>query len=213
MRNAVFFGVLLVVALGARAGEQEAGGKVYEVQVDGKVFDVQAGQEKVLKLADGRTVRIRVREKPVQTYRTDTLVFQYDNSVSIRDDKAKQERQILMMHASGRAVIVGDIGPAKDHDQAQLLTNMMAEVEARARRGVANDLKREPKKAVKFPGAAGHFATISYLDEDNDRMVFRVYVLQSGRRVFSVARVNDKENEKDAEKLAKLVLESIRARK
>ncbi len=53
--------------------------------------------------------------------------------------------------------------------------------------------------------------TLNYLDEDNDRVVYRIHVLQSKEIVFSVIVFHDRKDERDSERLSEIVLQSIRA--
>jgi hypothetical protein len=189
--------------------QSDASRKVFEVEVDGQVIDVQEGQETILDLEDGRKLNVLVREKTVQAYRTDTLQFKYNISYSIKDDKAEGDRQITMIHASGFGLVITDHGPAEGSNQEQLLADLTEGLETRVRRGVAKDLKKSKKKAVRFAHSRGYHKTMQYFDEDNDKMFYRINVLQSGQRVFSVIVFYDQETKKESEELSNIILQSI----
>ncbi len=189
--------------------QSEAIHKVFEVEVDGQIIDVEEGREKILDLEDGRKLNIQVREKTVQAYRTDTIQFKYHTSYSIKDDKAEEGRQITMIHASGFGLVITDHGPAESSNQEQLLADLTDHLETRVRRGVAKDLKKSKMKAIRFAHSRGYHKTMQYFDEDNDKMFYRIHVLQSGQRVFSVIVFDDQETKKESEELSNIILQSI----
>ena len=191
--------------------ETQQATKVYEVEIDGQSFDVPGAKGRTVTLSNGQSMQIRVLEKQIQSYQTDMLRFDYDIGFTLEDDFTKQERTILMIHPTGCVVVITEYGFAEAYDEAQLLSNLASGLEMRARRGVVNDFKKEKARLVRFSHSKGRSLTFNYLDEDNDRVVYRVHVLQSERRIFSVIVFYDRKDEQDSEGLANIVLRSIRA--
>ncbi len=190
--------------------QPEGTAKTYEVVLDGERFELPGGTEHKVTLKDGRTLRVELGEPRIQPYSTGTFAFSYDTGYSLKDDFAEEERQIVLMHGSGFAVILTDHGATSPLALKSTLAGLIKGLEESARRGVAEDLRRAKAKPVTFTHAKGTRQVIDYLDEDGDRMVYQVHVLESKKRLLSVIVLHQEEDREESEALSQVVLDSVR---
>lgn len=209
MKLAVGIWAIAVVAMTSVFAHGQTQLKAYDVEIDGQVFQIPAGEEKTVALQSGQELRIRVREKSIQKYEMGPLAFNYDTGCSLKDDGDEEQRQVVLIHASGCSVTITDHGPAAESDEAQLLSATVTNLEAAVRRGVARDLKKTKARSCDFPSSKGRMIAMSYLDEDNDHCIYAIHILQSGSRMFSVICSYDNEDPEIAKKLFDVVLNSI----
>jgi len=99
-----FLFLVALVGLGAgplAAAQPQAPPLVYELTVDGQTVDLKES-EAVEIAVGGKSVRATVRLKPIQHYATGALEFDYDKSLSLRDDFDKDGRTITWCTAARR---------------------------------------------------------------------------------------------------------------
>jgi hypothetical protein len=205
--------MMAVVALGissvAWGAEAQKPALVYELTVDGQTYEIVDSVPGELSI-EGKTVRISVRIKPIQHYSTGVLEFDYDKSLSLRDDMDKEGRTVNLVHGSAASVVVMQLGDASTDKTT--LAGLAQRMETRFKRGTAKDLEKSPESPVEFKGAKGSTLTITYKDEDDDLQTCKIYALESKSQRFAVIVQYSDEEKKVAEPMSKITLESIAAK-
>jgi hypothetical protein len=184
---------------------------VYELTIDGQTFEItDSGPADVT--IHGKSVQVSVRIKPIQHYATEAIEFDYDSSLSLRDDFDKEGRTITLVHGSTASIVVTELGEANADGSKPALGHLVERMETRFKRGICKDLEKSSETPARFKGAKGSTATLTYKDEDDEQQTCRIYALESKSRRFSLI-VQYGSTEKDtAESLAKISLDSITAK-
>jgi len=208
--------LFLVVFFGLGAGvlaaaEPQAPPLVYELTVDGQTVDLKES-EAVEIAVGGKSVRATVRLKPIQHYATEAVEFDYDKSLSLRDDFQKENRAVTLVHGSGASLVITEFGEAGPEGPKPLLARLAEQMETRFKRGVCKDLKKSFDEPVQLRRASGFATTLTYTDEDDDAQTCRIYALDSKRKRFSVVVQFVAEDKDTAEPLARITLSSIGAK-
>jgi hypothetical protein len=200
-----------VWAAESQKAEPPKPGLVYELTIDGQTYEVSDSAQTELTL-DGKTVRVTVRTKPIQHYATNVLEFDYDKSLSLRDDQDKVERTVNLVHGSSASIVVMQLGETSADGLKPALAARAQHMESRFKRGVAKDLQKSAESPVEFKGAKGYTLTITYKDEDDDQQTCKIYALESKNQRFAVIVQCGSEEKAVAEGLGKITLESITAK-
>jgi hypothetical protein len=160
----------------------------------------------------GKTVRATVRLKAIQHYATEGVEFDYDKSLSLRDDFQKEHRAVTLVHGSAASVVITEFGEAGAEGTKPLLARLVEQMETRFKRGVCKDLKKSTDEPAQFNRSGGFATTLTYADEDDDAQTCRIYALESKGKRFSVIVQFGAEEREIAEALAKITLNSIVAK-
>jgi len=184
---------------------------VYELTIEGQTYELSDSGQFELNL-DGKTYRISVRVKPIQHYSTSALEFDYDKSLSLRDDQSKEDRTINLVHGSSASIVVTERGEANADGPKPTLTRLAGHMENRFKGGVCKDFQKSPETPAQFRGAKGFTVTLTYKDEDNDLQTCKIYALESKNQRFSVIVQYGSEEKDTAEPMARLTLDSITAK-
>jgi hypothetical protein len=187
---------------------------VYELTIDGQTYEIADSTQGELTL-DGKTLRIMVRIKPIQHYATNVVEFDYDKSLSLRDDQDKEGRTINLVHGSSASIVITQLGEIKEAnaDGAKpTLGHLAQRMETRFKRGVCKDLQKSEEAPVEFKGAKGFTLTLTYKDEDDDLQTCKIYSLESKNQRLSVIVQYGTEEKNLAETVSKITLESITAK-
>ena len=207
--------VLAAVALFASSmvwgAEPQKPSLVYELTVEGQTYELSDSGQFELNL-DGKSYRISVRVKPIQHYSTGVLEFDYDKSLSLRDDLDKEGRTINLVHGSSASTVITELGEANADGPKPTVGHLATRMEARFKRGVAKDLEKSPEALAQFKGAKGYTVTLTYKDEDDDLQTCKIYALESKNQRFSVIVQYGSEEKNTAEPMARLTLDSITAK-
>ena len=184
---------------------------VYELTVEGQTYELSDSGQFELNL-DGKTYRISVRVKPIQHYSTGVLEFDYDKSLSLRDDLDKEGRTINLVHGSSASIVITELGEANADGPKPTVGHLATRMEARFKRGVAKDLEKSPEAPAQFKGAKGYTVTLTYKDEDDDHQTCKIYALESKNQRFSVIVQHGAEEKNAFEPIARITLDSITAK-
>jgi hypothetical protein len=199
---------LRAVAVGAEAQNPPL---VYELTIDGQTFEVKDSTTVELTI-QGKSVQASVRIKPIQHYATDAIEFDYDKSLTLRDDFDKEARTVKLMHGVGASIVITDLGPARADGPRAALADYAEEMEKRLKQGVCKDLRKTFAMPVALKRARGFSTTLTYKDEDDDEQVCRILALESKGRRFAVIVQYGSAEKEEGESLAKITLESITGR-
>ena len=184
---------------------------VYELTIEGQTYELSDSGQFELNL-DGKSYRISVRVKPIQHYATGVLEFDYDKSLSLRDDLDKEGRTINLVHGSSASTVITELGEANADGPKPTVGHLATRMEARFKRGVAKDLEKSPEALAQFKGAKGYTVTLTYKDEDDDLQTCKIYALESKNQRFSVMVQYGAAEKNTAEPMARLTLDSITAK-
>jgi hypothetical protein len=184
---------------------------VYELTVEGQTYELSDSGQFELSL-DGKNYRISVRVKPIQHYSTGVLEFDYDKSLSLRDDLDKDARTVNLVHGSSASIVITDRGEITADGPKPTVAQLATTMEARFKRGVAKDLEKSPEAPADFKGAKGNTITLTYKDEDDDLQTCKIYAMESKNRRFSVFVQYGSEEKNTAEPMARITLDSITAK-
>jgi hypothetical protein len=160
----------------------------------------------------GKRVQAMIRLKPIQHYATDTVEFDYEKSLSLRDDFDKEGRSVTLVHGSTASIVIGDLGRADADGPKAMLGRLADQMETRFQRGVCKDLRKTLPTPVRFKQSSGYTTTLTYKDEDDDQQTCRIYALEGKGRRFSVILQYDAAEREVAESLARPTLDSVTGR-
>jgi hypothetical protein len=184
---------------------------LYELTIEGQTYELSDSGQFELNL-DGKSYRISVRVKPIQHYATGVLEFDYDKSLSLRDDFDKEGRTVNLVHGSSASIVITELGQANADGPKPTVTHLAERMEARFKRGVCKDLEKSLEAPAQFKGARGYTVTLTYKDEDDDLQTCKIYALESKNQRFSVMVQYGTAEKDTAEPIARLTLDSITAK-
>jgi len=203
--------VVGVVAAMAAAQETQRPPLAYELTIDDRTVEVKDSVTVEVSVG-GRKVPVTVRIKPIQHYATTGMEFDYDRSLSLRDDFDEQERMVTLMHGSTTSIVITDLGPIGDTGPRATLSYLTEQMQKRIKRGTYNDLKKDIEEPVTLRLSKGYTTALTYKDEDGDQQNCRIYALESkGRRISVIVQYDGPERE-TAQSLLKPTLTTIMGR-
>jgi hypothetical protein len=212
MSAKTFLAAVAVLASGMVWGaEPQKAPLVYELTVEGQTYELSDSGQFELNL-DGKTYRVSVRVKPIQHYATGVLDFDYDKSLSLRDDQDKEGRTVNLVHGSSASIVITELGEANADGPKPTVAHLAQRMEARFKRGVCKDLQKSADAPAQFKSAKGYTVTLTYKDEDDDLQTCKIYALESKNRRFSVIVQYGSEEKNLAEPMSQLTLDSINAK-
>jgi len=205
------FSVVVFLGLGAArlaGAEPQASPRVYELTIGGQTVEIKES-EAVEFTIEGKSVRATVRLKPIQHYATEAIEFDYDRSLSLRDDFRKENRGVTLVHGSSASLVITELGGDDVDGPKPTLARLAEQMETRFKRGVCKDFKKSPDEPAPLKRAGGFTTALTYKDEDDEEQTCRIYALESKGKRFSVVVQFGVEEKDIAEALAKITLDSI----
>jgi len=193
--------------------EQTTQPLTYELSIDGRSFEIQDSKPTEIELKnDAVKSTAIIKVKDIQSYSTDSFAFDYDRHFSIKDDHDSSNRTITLIRADGTSIVITDQNKPDGTEGKSLAEYLQSSMEDRYRAGiVVKKLDKTPAKSVVYKAKKGHITAIQYVDEDDDELLCKIYVLQDDLKRYSVIVHGNKEAAARSQALAEITLSSLRS--
>jgi hypothetical protein len=192
------------------AQEETSQPLTYELTIDGHSFEIKDSKPTEIDLQNGSsksTATIKVKD--VQSYSTNAFTFDYERNFSLKDDHDSSSRTITLIRADGTSIVITDQNRPDGNEGKSLAEYLQSSMEDRYRAGVVKKLDKLPAKSVVYKAKKGHMAAIQYVDEDDDELLCKIYVLQDDLKRYSVIVQGNKEDAARSQSLAEITLNSL----
>ena len=171
------FASIIVVVLSMMSGHALAGN--YVLTIDGEEFEIDIGRAEVLRLADGRTLRVALDKKALVAFRVDNFSFDHSSVLSpSRTDLGDGVHQTMLASPRGTIIMIQEYASFDPSGLVDMMLNELTKEEVeygyKIRKGDAVKTLEDGTQLT------GKTAISSYKDDEYTRYVLAYRARDAG---------------------------------